>query len=234
MNKRLLATAAALILSTSATGAAHAAQYLLTVDGCTGGCLGSNSSIGVVTVNQVAGALDFNVTLTNGALFNVNDNSEHHAFVFDLNGGVASLAGLTFGSFTTVNASNLTVATTDFARDTGTAFSDSPFGQKAWPYAIDYVGTAKQGKDESNFSFVLTDSLHNLTLSMLGAAGLYNGQSIEFAADVYSNKKTGNVGAIYHTASLATPEPSTWAMMFMGLFGVGSLLRRKTKAAAEA
>jgi hypothetical protein len=38
-----------------------------------------------------------------------------------------------------------------------------------------------------------------------------------FTSDVYSNGSTFNVGAV--------PEPSTWALMLMGVFGLGAVLR---------
>src|SRR3954462_9117856 len=73
---RLLSAVLTLALSASMTaGAANAAQYLLTVNGCSSNCMGSNSSIGVINVTQdaaLAGVLDFSIVLTNGAKFNVN------------------------------------------------------------------------------------------------------------------------------------------------------------------
>jgi len=245
MKVRILAAAASLALATAVSGgAAHAATYLLTVDGCSNKCLGTGSNavsdVGTITVTQNGGMLDFTVALDNGALFNASGNGQHHAFAFDLNAGGASLAGLTYSNFTTLNAMGHQVATTDFAAPTVTKkgvttvdpgpFNDSPFGQGVWSNAIDYVGSAGQGSTPSNFSFQLSDTLDNLSLSMLTFADTYNGKKIEFAADVYANKTTGNVGAIYNDAG-DIPEPAAWALMIMGVFGVGAALRQKRRPA---
>jgi hypothetical protein len=235
MRVRGLAAALTLALGTSlGAGAAHATTYLLTVDGCTGGCLGSNTQLGTVTVTENGGALDFSVVLDNGAVFNSAGNSPtHHALVFDLNSGGASLAGLGYSNFTTVNASNVTVSTSDFAgAPPPSPYTDSPFGS-SWSNAVNYVGSAEQGGAESNFSFVLSDNLGNLTLGMLVSPITYNGQPIILASDVYANGNTGNVGATGTTGGV--PEPEAWGLMLMGVFSVGAAMRlQRRKALATA
>lgn len=246
MKVRIWAAMAGMALATAISGgAAHAATYLLTVDGCgtgTAGCLGSNTEIGQITVLQNGSKLDFTIALDNGALFNANGNDQHHAFVFDLNPGAAGLGVLTFSNYTTLNSSGHQVATSDFAAPTVTnkktgvtsldpgPFNEPPLGKGVWSNAIDYVGSAGQGHTPSNFSFELSNSLNNLSLSMLTFASSYNGQNIEFAADVYANGKTGNVGAIYDDAG-DVPEPAAWALMIMGVFGVGATLRQRRRQA---
>ncbi len=241
MKVRILAAVAALALGTAISGgAAQAATYMLTVNGCSSNCLGSNTEIGTVTVTQVGGALDFTVALDHNAVFNSNGNGEHHAFTFDLSSGGASLAGLAYSNFTTVNSSNQVVTTTDFAAPTVTnkgvttldpgPFDESPFGHGTWSNAIDYVGTAGQGHAPSNFSFQVKDTLNNLSLGMLTFADTYDGKKIEFAADVYANGTTGNVGAVYSTSPGGVPEPASWAMMIMGVFTIGAVMRQRRKA----
>jgi hypothetical protein len=217
------AAAAVLVAATMASGTAHAGTYLLQYDGCSSSCLGANSSIGTVSVNTTAaGAIDFEIKLTNGALFNANGNAQHHAFVFDLQPGAVNTTGLTIGNFKTFNGANW-VTTTDFAAAPGAGpFSDAPFGS-LWTNAVNFVGAEHQGHTPSSLSFEVTDTGHNLVASMLAYGATFNDHKIAFAADVYANRNTGNVGA--------TPEPSTWAMMFMGLFGTGALLRRQRPVA---
>jgi hypothetical protein len=227
---RTLAAVAALALGTAiGGGAAHANTYLLTVDGCsTPGCLGSNTQLGTVNVTQNGGALDFSVVLDNGALFNNNNNSQHHAFVFDLAPGAVSLAGLNYTNFTTLNASNQVVSTTAFTPSSPAPFADSPFGN-AWTNAIDYYkGTnGNSSTNASNFSFELTDTLNNLSLSMLHFGDVYNGQQIMVAADVYANGTTGNVGGL----AGGVPEPATWGLMITGVFCVGAAMRQQRRQA---
>src|SRR4051812_10140254 len=98
---------------------AHATTtYLLTVDGCSGGgCLGSNTEVGKVDVTASGGALNFLVTLDNGAVFNSNGNDTHHALVFDF-GTALSLTDLAFSNVTSGFTGSLTGP-----------FSDPPFGK---------------------------------------------------------------------------------------------------------
>jgi hypothetical protein len=232
MKVRTLAAVAALALGTALGGAANATTYLLTVDGCSSSCLGSNTQVGTVTVTQGGGGtLDFSVVLDNGALFNVNGNSQHHAFVFDLNPGGASLGGLNYSNFTAVNASNQVVSTTDFAGATPPPFSDSPFGS-AWTNAVDYVGSLQgnSSANPSNFSFQLSDTLNNLSLSMLTFGDVYNGHQIFVAADVFANGNTGNVGA----TGGGVPEPATWGLMITGVFCIGAAMRQQRRRALTA
>jgi hypothetical protein len=233
-----LAAVAALALGTAiGGGAAHANTYLLTVDGCSGGCLGSNTELGTVTVTQNGGALDFSVVLDNGALFNNNNNGTHHAFVFDLAPGQSSLTGLSYGNFTTVNSSNHVVSTSAFTPDSPAPFSDSPFGS-AWTNAIDYSkgSNGNSSTNASNFSFELSDTAHNLSLSMLNIGDVYNGKNILMAADVYVAhddwSNTGNIGVDPPAGGGGgVPEPATWGLMIAGVFCTGAALRQQRRQA---
>jgi hypothetical protein len=232
MKVRTLAAVAALALGTAiGGGAANANTYMLTVDGCTGGCLGSNTQVGTVTVTQGGGGtLDFSVVLDNGALFNVAGNdTQHHAFVFDLNPGINSLMGLSYGNFTETNTvTHVVSSTTDFAGASPPPFSDSPFGS-AWTNAVNYVGSL-QGNgstNPSNFSFELSDTANNLALSMLTFGDTYNNQQIFVAADVFAMGNTGNVGG----PGGGVPEPATWGLMITGVFCIGAAMRLQRRRA---
>jgi hypothetical protein len=231
---RTWAAVAALALGTAiGGGAAHANTYMLTVNGCgTPSCLGSNTEVGTVTVTQdasLSGVLDFSVALDNNTLFNNNNNGQHHAFVFDLNGGSVDISGQTYSAFTSNG-----VATTHFFQAPGTPdFSDSPFGS-AWTNAVDYdKGTnGNDSTNASNFSFKLDDALHNLSVSMLTFGDVYNGKNIIVAADVYGNGVTGNVGAV--DGGGGVPEPATWGLMIAGVFCIGAALRQQRRQALTA
>ncbi|MGZ3272555.1 MAG: PEP-CTERM sorting domain-containing protein [Caulobacteraceae bacterium] len=216
MKIRGMAAALALALGTTVgAGVANATTtYLLTVDGCSSSCLGSNTEVGKVDVTASGGALNFLVTLDNGAVFNSNGNSQHHALVFDF-GTALSLSGLAFSNMTS-----------GFTGSLAGPFSDSPFGG-AWDYAVDYTGEAKQGLAGSTLSFKLTDTANNLTESMLDAGATYNGKPIFLAADVFANGNTGNVGST--GGGGAVPEPATWGLMIMGVFAMGAAMRQRRK-----
>jgi hypothetical protein len=228
MKVRILAAVAALALGTAmSAGAAHANTYYLTVDGCSNPptCLGSNNELGKVTVTQNGNALDFSVVLDNGALFNNNNNGQHHAFVFDLNPGGVNLGTLNYTNFQTVIGTNPPTATTAFSAASGSApYSDSPFGG-AWTNAIDYnKGTnGNSSTNASNFSFQLTNQFNDLSLSMLTFGDIYNGSHIYVAADVFANGTTGNVGS----TGGAVPEPASWALMIMGVGAIGAAMRQR-------
>ena len=73
-------------------------------------------------------------------------------------------------------------------------------------------------------TFTISDAANNLTLSSLGFSIANNGDHIFFASDLANAAgATGGVGAL----ASAVPEPSTWAMMILGFFGLGFMAYRK-------
>ena len=167
---------------------------------------------GTVTITDLAGGkLLFSIALDDGAKFNSNGNSQHHAFTFDLTG-----AGVTISSLT----SGFTVAK-------GGPFAQDPFG-KDWQYAISAIKT-KQGSITGPLSFVVDDTLHDLTTASLQLGDTYGGKKIYASADILQNGATGNVGA---TMTGGVPEPATWAMMLVGFGGLGVAMRRTRRQRA--
>ena len=162
-----------------------------------------------------AGELEFLVTpnATIGAGFNVNNNSQHQAITFDLTGVGVKISDISAG----------------FAQVAGPNVNQDPFG-KNWEYGVDYTGDAKQGHAPSSLSFIVSDTLDNLSLASLKVGDVFDKQNIYAAVDIF-DKATGNVGA-----TIGTPEPATWAMMLMGFGGLGAALRmsRRRQAANPA
>jgi hypothetical protein len=166
---------------------------------------------GTVTITDLAGGkLGFNITLDDGASFNVNGNSQHHAFTFDLKGAGVTISNLTSGFSVAKLSKN------------ATTFDQPPFGDN-WLSAISYTGSAKQGNAGSSLSFVVDDTLHDLTTASLQLGDTYGGKKIYASADIFQNGATGNVGA---TMTGGVPEPATWAMMLVGFGGLGVAMRR--------
>ena len=230
MMRGVMAAALAAALGAAGAGGAQAAVVFdLTQNGCSRTCFGKGAgSLGTVTVDAVDGNLDFKVDLSNGALFNAHGNSEHNAFVFDLDQSGLTISGLTAGfALPTEKVRGTTVINPG-------PFNESAFGRD-WTYAVDYVGGARQGRTPNLLSFTVSDAAHNLTLNDVVAGDIYDGLKIYAAADVYADGKTGNVGATLHPTG-AVPEPATWALMIAGVGMLGAALRRRRltgPAAAE-
>jgi hypothetical protein len=166
----------------------------------------------------------------------------HHAFVFDLatkasDGAKYDYTGLTINNISTGFALPTVTGKKGVVSPDPAPYTETPFGS-AWTNAIDYTAGAKQGSTPSVLEFQVSDALDNLTLAMLGIGDSYvakgspngtPGKGIEFAADVFSNGTTGGVGALYTDEVGDIPEPAAWALMIMGVFGVGAALRQKRR-----
>jgi hypothetical protein len=182
---------------------------------------------GTVTVQQLSdGSLYFQIQLEPGTtFFNQNNNSQHDAFAFDLAGVPSASFNITtqftppMGSpqpeFAVVNASSSPGVYT------AGSFSEPPFNSPGtYDYAIDYLGKSlglTQGSGTQTLDFYVSDAANNLTLKDIVPGANFGGVGIAFTSDIYSNGSTFNVGAV--------PEPSTWALMLMGVFGLGAVLR---------
>lgn len=164
---------------------------------------------GTVKVTEVAGALDFVETLTGGFKFH-SGNATHSAFAFDLTGDPA------------ITVSSLS---SGFAKATGTSFSEPPFGSFDYAFKCTGCGKGYAGGLSGPLSFKVTSVAGPLTLASLQANAI-SGAKVYFTTDVVNSAgNTGNVGAI--AASSATPEPAAWALMIVGVGGVGAALRRR-------
>lgn len=223
MKMRGMAAALALALGTVVSGgAANAATvvYDLTVNGCSSTCFGSGiTSLGTVTVNDAGGALAFSVNLTNGATLNTNGNQTHHALVFDFGSTALNLGGLSFGSYF-LNPS----ATGTLSGSTSGPFQDPPFGSN-WDFAVNYTPSVSQGNGPTSYGFTLSDTLNNLSVSLLDSPAGSGTPTIYVAADVFANGNTGNVGGTLTGGGI--PEPATWGLMIVGVAAMGAAMRHR-------
>jgi hypothetical protein len=213
MKLQSLMAGVAFAAAVATAGLAQAATSLtldLTVADPTAGL--NPGPYGTVTITEDMGSLLFTVTPDNGAQFNVNNNSQHHAFVFDLVGAGVSISDVT----------------TDFSAAAGPV-SDAPFGD--WEYAIDYTGMAKQGGAPASLSFTVSDAANDLTVGSLASFSSFAGVPLYAAADIFDGK-TGNVGATL--APTGVPEPATWAVMLLGFGGIGAAMRSRRVRPATA
>ena len=216
------ALAAAMAMGASAN-TAHAAVYTLNVDGCSGGC--GYTSYGTVTVNgQGTNTLNFDVELAPNVFFQQAGGANGHQETFwDLLGNpTVTLAGL--ASDFSANASQ-------------SAGSNSPCGPFSnFSYVVNWVGPP------TNNGNLPGGGVQSLTYSVTGSGPLTLGSGtsslttlpIYYVVDVASYNRAGaliNTGRVGATLT-SVPEPATWAMMLMGFFGAGAMLRRRQALAA--
>jgi hypothetical protein len=197
----------------------------LTADHCTGGCL-SGGGTGSVSVNDAGGVLAFDVVLTGNLVFQFDNGkgSGLDAFVFNLKAGDSPI------TFTDITPGFHTIPTG--GTESAGSFHQDGFG--TFEYALSYANPKPNPRDVQELKFTVSDG-GTLTVGDL-ASNIPGGWLM--SADVFSNNVNspftgngntgpigGSVGAITRTTSV--PEPSTWAMMIIGLLGVGLAGRRK-------
>jgi hypothetical protein len=220
---RVLSSAAAALavlglLGFSSNGAK--ADYVLTselnLDGCSSGC--STTTIpdfGSITISQasVGANVVFDIDLNSGYFF--QNSTGHNAFMFNPSFAFAYVTPLQTG-FTTPPAKDL----------------NAPYG--TFTQGLDYSGSSGV-LQTLDFALAVGSSFD---LSALGKANFAessappNGfQPAFFSADIQGNGTTGDVGAdnLIHGSGVnpSVPEPSTWAMMILGFFGVGFMAYRR-------
>jgi len=93
-------------------------------------------------------------------------------------------------------------------------------------YAIDYKPSGGTG-DDYKLVFDVTKA-GGLLLTDFGTNSK-DGAHYYFASDIFFDCDTGNVAAI---SGKKVPEPSTWMLSFMGLFGLAFMGRRRKLARA--
>ena len=159
-----------------------------------------SGTLGVVTVTDIAGGITVDVTLSSGIQF-VNTGGPHTPFVLDLSGGPFTATSITPSVFSN-----------------GGPESDTPFG--------DFT---------NGINATCANGAHcvagPLDFTILGAttANIISNGTAYFAADLLdvASGNTGAEAAETITVTAGVPEPSTWAMMILGFFGVGFMAYRR-------
>jgi len=196
--------------------AAHAAVVLtsnLTQDNCTTGC-STGQAFGTVTISQTSAGANLVFTVALGSDYVFNPSGPFDAFVFNP----------TFaGSYV------VPTITANFAPDTTLPQSQDGFNN--FLQGLTYSGpttvhTLTFEYDPTAANYLLDASSFTLSTRTNGNGGT----PALFSVDIRNlGGETGPVGALTLTA--AVPEPSTWAMMILGFFGVGFVAyRRKSQA----
>lgn len=162
---------------------------------------------GMVTVTDFAGGggVTIDVVLPINWLFvNTGNGTNHESFTFNVNPAI--------------NPANIALTgstASEFVIDTSLPAFDGQFGQFTNGITVNGGSGASNGEP---------GPLH-LSISLAGldtSDFVKNGAGYFFAGDVANPAgATGPVGA--NTITAAVPEPSTWAMMMLGFFGLGFL-----------
>lgn len=182
---------------------ANAAVYIGNLNVISASSIGSGT-LGTVTVTDIAGGVTVDVALIAGINF-VNTGGPHTPFTYNLN---ATPTSITFTNPAIFSGAGTSSAT--------------PYG--SFNRGVDMVGgNGAPGSQHGPLDFtILGITTANFTANSLGYF---------FGSDLIrlSNGATGSVAAGTFVMT-AVPEPSTWAMMILGFFGVGFMAhRRKTQ-----
>ncbi len=226
---------AGLLISVSAVligpQTANAALYDLTFNGAAlfgastgpyGSVTATDNGNGTLTISETLNTLTYD--------FNRNNNDQHQALSFDLPSvSSITITNLTAG-FTVKNGTGTpTASPTSWAVSAG-SLDNTPEG--IFEYAI-LAPPKPAANSDGPLSFTISDAANDLTLASLGFSLDSNNNKIYFASDLANEDGsiTGTVGArLSPPMTNSVPEPSTWAMMILGFFGVGFMAyRRKSR-----
>ncbi len=218
MTKMKLALAAG-VAALAMAGAANAEVFNL-VNGTAGTWCACGAS-GTVTVTA-DGTDTFKVVvdLTGGTEFNISGKG-FDATGFDLNGITSADISL-LSVVAPVGGGTLADFTVTSPQTAGTNMED---GTGNWDYVVSHIN-GNDGAGSTITGLTYTVSSPGLTL----ADFVSNGTAGSFFVDVEGpDGQTGVVGT--GPGSPGVPEPATWAMMLLGVFGVGGLMRRRREMA---
>jgi hypothetical protein len=244
--RKQIAALFALVVGLTATSVARA-DYILDLTGISGGCpvggcgtVTVSDTFGVVSGSNTYETLQINVSLTGDSFRGGGNLVSHNAFFMDL---ITNDSGAI--SFSPPGVGSTGAGGPGYSWSGPTFGSYAPSPQFPGPYnyaAACTASSASGGLCGSTLTFTAA-VLNNSTtsdfqlVSELGKASTGTEHSIFFVADISipqtsGNPNTGLVGAVFTPNSIqpGVPEPSTWAMMIFGFFGVGFMAyRRKSR-----
>ena len=164
-----------------------------------------SGDFGTVTVTDVAGGVTVDVALKNASFF-VTTGGGHESFAFDLSGGtLASTAftGVTAGF--TVDGAQSPPSSGNFTNGLSDNLGNGSSHELAGPLDFTITGVTISDFIVNNLGYYFAADLSITTAGVVS---------------------TGEIGA-NTTVVTAVPEPSTWAMMILGFFGVGFMAYRR-------
>jgi hypothetical protein len=196
--------AAGFLLTMGASRAsADVLTFSLTSDHCSGGgCLGTASSAGTITVADISGGVTVDVALNSGFKF--------------VNGGFPSSFGFNLAGNPTIAFSNVTTGFTPNGNTAGSLHMD---GTGFFEYGLDCTGCGSGGSTPLAGPLDFTIKASGLTTASFeqNAIGQY------FAVDVIGNGRTGAVDASNKTV----PDGGMTLMLLGGVLVGFEALRRK-------
>jgi hypothetical protein len=210
MKKTLLALSSVALLALATV--AHADTiYTLNVDGCTGGC--GTGPYGTVDLAQNGSSVNVKLTLAAGENF----------------AGTGAGDALEFNLLNFLGPISITNITSGFAvgpaPDTASKFGTFNFSVTCSTCS---GGTGPSGPlsfTVGDANGVLVSDFAKLSTNPPGDTPAY------FAADIFGNGNTGNVGATGTPTTTTTPEPSSLMLLGTGVLGAAGLMRRKMASA---
>ncbi|HEY4274170.1 MAG TPA: PEPxxWA-CTERM sorting domain-containing protein [Rhizomicrobium sp.] len=214
--RKLLGTAAILgALAFAPSANAATTLYNFTLDGMTGSL--PAAPYGTVSVNDNGGTSHFTFDVNLGTDFYFQDSKAFQAFDYSLGGNVTSTviatSGFSSAGLGSYSAPNIVV----------------PSDTTKFNYAILCQSLCAGGNPNGKITQLVFDVFGtNLNLSPIDNTKNYGGTPIYFAADVSyqggSSAQTGNIGAVLTSG---VPEPSTWALFFLGFGAIGLMMRSR-------
>lgn len=204
-------------------GQADASVLTYQLDQISSPTLGTNgTSLGTVTVTDIAGGVTVDVTFNPNTSLFVNSGGPHTPFSFNLNETIASsqIINITYGnpplSGVTLTAAGTSANTPYGNFSNGIDGSMQNGGGNGIPGPLDFtitgIATSNFAKNSSGYTF-------GVDVGVLLQNGTYATGAIASGDPVVT----------------AVPEPATWAMMVFGFAGVGFMAyRRRNQAAVNA